>query len=230
MVKRRWYLAAVVALTMADTQPVEAAWDQLAHHKNRVAEIRRNVKATSGATTNVVVMLGDSLTEKIPRDQLGGMPIANHGVSGDRTFNPETGTGVLPRIDLVQKYQPSHVFVMIGVNDLRAAGSNVTSIEQQWRKLAKELRAAVPDAKIYVQTVLPVGGPEASVQAKVDELNRKLPAIAHEIKAQLVLLDPVMKGADGFIRPKYTDDGVHLTPAGYKAWLDELERRLQQPD
>ena len=34
--------------------------------------------------------------------------------------------------------------------------------------------------------------------------------------------------ADGVLAPEYTDDGVHLTPAGYAAWLSVLEPDLRR--
>src|SRR5262245_42569936 len=61
-----------------------------------------------------VIMLGDSITEKIDwRELFPGVSILNRGIGGD------TSAGVLKRLDEVIARHPKIVFLMVGVNDLQ---------------------------------------------------------------------------------------------------------------
>jgi lysophospholipase L1-like esterase len=195
------------------------------HFRDRVASFTKTIN-DHPPTTETVVLLGDSITEGLNVAQLAGYPVMNEGVSGDRIENPETHTGIRNRLDLVAKARPAVVAVLIGINDFWGNGKDVATVEQEFRATLPELRAAVPNARIVVQSILPTRVPDKSLQTKVDEMNRKLPAIVASIKGEFLLLDPVMKAADNEIRQEYTTDGIHLTPAGNDAWVKTLERFL----
>lgn len=201
-------------------------WDQADHFKRRCDQIRNAIAAQPPGSTNTLVLLGDSITEGIKIHDLAGMVIINEGVSGDRVENGETKTGVRNRLDLVAQAKPACVCVMIGINDFWGAQKDVATVEMEYRSMAPELRAAVPNARIVIESILPAGEAHKDLQPKVDELNRKLPSIAADTKAEFLLLDPVMKSANGLLRPEFTTDGIHLTPAGYTAWMKRLEQHL----
>ena len=62
-----------------------------------------------------IVFLGDSITDWCPFDALydKDIPIINSGRAGYRTFS------ILEEMDdLVYKYNPTKVFILIGTNDL----------------------------------------------------------------------------------------------------------------
>ena len=60
-----------------------------------------------------IVFFGDSITEVYKVDEFfPKRNVINSGISGDRTEN------LLERMDDVYRYNPSKVFLLIGINDL----------------------------------------------------------------------------------------------------------------
>ena len=201
-------------------------WDPAAHIRDRCEEINQSINRLQADTRKRVVLLGDSITESVKQRVLMGLPIINEGISGEHAKDLALRPCAPGPHELVAKAKPTYVCVMLGINDIWGLKKDVTTVEAEYRTMAQQLRKAVPDAKIIIQSVLPGGGTAAAVQPQIDDLNRRLPKIAAEIKGSYLLLDPVMKSHDGTLRPEYTIDGVHLTEAGTAAWMKRLEEFL----
>src|ERR1700719_953485 len=108
-------VAATVMLTVAN--PAIA-------RKQSYQEFRREIFGISTFKTATIVMLGDSITEAAPWDELTGCrSIVNRGIGGDTTG------GVLARLGDVVKLRPRAVFLMIGVNDISLRVPAETTIE-----------------------------------------------------------------------------------------------------
>ncbi|MGI8906961.1 MAG: GDSL-type esterase/lipase family protein [Candidatus Sumerlaeaceae bacterium] len=202
------------------------AWNPSEHFRLRCEQIENAIERAPSDTTCCIVLLGDSITEGIKTNELAGMSVINQGISGDQVENATSRTGVRNRLHLVPKAKPAIVCVMIGINDFWGGKKDAATVEQSYRGMATDLRATVPKARIIIESTLPAGGPHKHLQQSVDELNRKLPQIASTIKAEFLLLDPIMKSSDGELRPEFTTDGIHLSPAGYAAWLKRLEQYI----
>ena len=190
--------------------------DGQTHFEKRVVEIE-----ALGPQPGGVLLVGDSITEgwmwqKFPYDG----PIANHGVGWDVT------EGVLARSPQILREDPKAIFVMIGTNDL--------SYDRTPDQIIPPLKSALinyieqwPDAKIYLQSVLPRNGQwDKSVVA----LNAALPDLAEDkaMRGRVTYIDltPIMGEGPDAIRAEFTNDGVHLTDAGYAAWGEALKPYL----
>ena len=98
-----------------------------------------------------IVMLGDSLTETTPFDELLGFrfKIRNRGISSDNT------RGVLNRIDETAGLRAAKVFILLGINDI-GNGIPLDESMRNYREIVRRIRLASPDTRIYVQSVFPV--------------------------------------------------------------------------
>jgi len=196
-----------------------SAWmmaDGQTHFNKRVAEID-----ALGPKPGGVLLVGDSITEGwMWRDFPYDGPVANHGVGWD------VSEGVLARNPQILREDPKAVFVMIGTNDLSydrtpdqilpPLKSALVSYAQQW-----------PNAKIYLQSVLPRNG---QWDKSVTALNAALPNLAKDraLAGRVLYIDltPIMGTSPDALRETYTYDGIHLTDEGYAAWGEALRPYL----
>lgn len=167
----------------------------------------------------VIAFVGDSLTEG--GDWQGWFPqyeTRNLGVGGDTTDE------LLDRLPAVVETQPDAVVLLIGTNDVawrRTAEHIVRNIET----ILVELRRALPEVRILVQSVLPRG---AEFADRVMEVNRHLWQFAPTVYGQYLDLWPAMAVEDSTLNPTFSEDLLHLNRAGYDAWLAELKPALER--
>ncbi|NQX33941.1 GDSL-type esterase/lipase family protein [Herbiconiux sp. VKM Ac-2851] len=165
------------------------------------------------------VFVGDSLIEGGRwQEWFPELEVVNLGVGGDTT------EGLIARLDEVAAEDPDTVVLLIGTNDV----ANRRGIEQVVRGIETALaniRAALPDARILVQSVLPRGAEYAEF---VKEINRHVWQFAATVRAHYLDLWPVMAVESGELNPDFTEDRLHLNEEGYKAWLSELEPALER--
>ncbi|MDX2232654.1 MAG: GDSL-type esterase/lipase family protein [Leptolyngbyaceae cyanobacterium bins.349] len=194
------------------------------------------------------VLAGDSLSLWFPVDLLPpGVTWLNQGISG------ETSYGLLRRVKFLDQTKPQIIFVMIGINDL-IRGLRYETVAANHREIMRHLKAAHPQARIVVQSILPHGGDRATqrYQASVKgdpaaaqttqplwvkrlpvitndsirRLNQRLALITQEEKVQFLDLHPLFVDPAGNLRDDLTTDGLHLSPAGYALWRSQLQSFL----
>ena len=207
----------------ATTAPKQ--WDSLAHNRMRREQIAREVESLPADTTRTIVLFGDSISEGHPIRQLAGYRVVNQGISGDVTDSGTTVTGLASRIDWVRRARPAHVFLMIGINDL-GSSVPVDTLERNYIALVTNLRKAVPDAQVHLESILPTGQKLAFHNANVLEMNRRIRRFAKENNLDYIDLHSLMKDEKGELRAEYTDHGLHLVKPGYDVWTKVLEEDL----
>jgi len=188
--------------------------------QTKVKEFRAdNQTRESGGT----VFCGDSITAGFPFDGL--LPeyrVANRGIGGDTLW------GLIRRLDVsAYDLQPRRVFVMIGINDIFINRMAVPEYRQLYDYLFGELRRNCPRCKLYVQSVLPVRGrianlDAADLNARVREINTQLQVLARRHGATYIDLCPDFCDVDGEMRTDRSSDGVHPNDAGYQVWADRV--------
>lgn len=166
-----------------------------------------------------IVMLGNSLTEQGGSwgTKLDVENVKNRGIAGDNT------DGVMARLNEVICRKPSVVFIMIGTNDL-FTGYKPSKISQNIDSIGTLLSFKIPEAKIIVQTIMPLGSGHDK-KSKLLEINRLLSSF---MDREYELLDTYQHMANeaGDLPEEYTYDGVHLTPAGYAHWSTLLKANI----
>lgn len=161
-----------------------------------------------------VVFVGDSLTASYPwAERFTGLPVRNFGIGADNTVD------VLNRLDAVIERQPDAMFLMIGTNDHTRSPEEIAA---NIRSIVERMHAESAHTVVVLQSILPERNGEAP--AKTIATNALLADVAAETGALWVdLHDKFVDNTDGMMAAEYTTDGVHLSPAGYSLWLDELE-------
>ena len=170
-------------------------------------------------TRSSIAFLGDSITnhgdwERWFPDRL----TYNLGVSGNTTDE------VIERIDEVIDLHPDAVALLVGTNDLGQRKS-VEHLVRNIEFLLVTLRRGLPGTRMLVQSIMPRG---AEFAERIHDANRHLRQFAPSVNAQYLDLWPALAMDDGELSTEYTDDRVHLSEAGYKAWLDELYPALER--
>jgi lysophospholipase L1-like esterase len=144
----------------------------------------------------------------------------NFGVGGNTTDD------VIARVDEVVAVQPDAVALLIGTNDLGTRKS-VEHLVRNVEYLLVTLRRDLPGTRMLVQSVMPRAREFAAL---VQDANRHLRQFSPTVNAQFLDLWPALAQQDGEIDPRFSDDRLHLSAAGYEAWLNELRPALERLD
>lgn len=168
-----------------------------------------------------VVFFGDSLTRGIDfRLKYPEVKIVEFGLSGDTIF------GMKQRTAMIKAVKPEKVFLMAGINGLTDGEADISF--KEYEELLEQIKAEVPEAEIYIESLLPVAANQEedfASNSTIAEFNEKLKALAEE--KGLVYVD--LHSAyfkDGYINPDYTVDGVHLNPDGYNIWAEGVREYI----
>lgn len=169
--------------------------------------------------TNSIAFVGDSITAH--GDWAGWFPereTHNFGVSGDTTDD------LIARLDSIVAAGPASVALLIGTNDLGTRLS-VEHLVRNVEFLLVTLRRGLPGTRMLVQSIMPRGREFAE---QLRDTNRHLRQFSSSVNAQYLDLWPALALQDGEIDPAFSDDRLHLSDAGYQAWLAELRPALER--
>jgi len=175
-----------------------------------------------------VVLMGDSLVAGAQKwDPLQkafpDMVLANRGIGGD------TSRGALFRFqEDVLDLQPKAILMLVGSNDLSAHGNPDDTISNLSEMIAMA-KAQNPDVPIILCTIPPRNHPKSPIQpGKQAELNEKIKGLAQD-KIVVVDIYPMFLKEDGTQDPQYfREDLLHLTPAAYDKFSEELKKAFAQ--
>ncbi|MBO4965286.1 MAG: sialate O-acetylesterase [Muribaculaceae bacterium] len=168
---------------------------------------------------NDIIFLGNSITDGGEWQELFQMEnVKNRGISSDVI------DGVQARLEQVTSGHPQKIFLLIGINDV-SHHLGVEKIAAKYEKLVKEIRRRTPDTRLYIQSIMPINNDFARYknlkgeEKTVTELNKRIKKIAERNGAEYIDLWPALADASGKLKREYTNDGLHLTGDGYKAWI-----------
>jgi lysophospholipase L1-like esterase len=175
-----------------------------------------------------VVLLGNSLTQGFNIEQyFKGKPVLNRGISGDTIGTVQDDyRGLLKRLDSsCFNCQPSHIFILIGVNDIND-GRPIDELIQGYKELLEKIKQGCPDTKIFVQSALPARDKYAKLNDKIIDYNNKLKKLAEEMKVEYIDLHSLMKDEKGELKAEFTGDGIHIKEPAYQIWKKEILKRV----
>lgn len=165
-----------------------------------------------------IVFIGDSLVANGQfQNAFPDISVCNLGSYGDRIVN------VRSRISAVSSLHPSKVFIACGVNSL--ACRNLKTCKYQYSMLINECKKTVPNAEIFVCSVLPtanVKNPYCS-NSKIRSFNNFLKNLSQKHNLQFIDLYSTYE-QNGYLPNKYTNDGLHLTPDSYSIWYKSVSK------
>lgn len=179
-------------------------------------------------TENDIVFLGNSITDGGNFEELFKREdVKNRGIRSDAI------PGVMKRLDQVVKGHPKKIFLLIGINDV-SHGLSVDKLAERYANLVEEIRKRSPETQLYLQSLMPINndfGIYKGLKGKektVVEFNKRIKEIAEKNGLEYIDLWPFLSDAKGKLNRKYTNDGLHLTGPGYKAWTNGIRHYLDE--
>lgn len=118
--------------------------------------------------------------------------------------------------------QPSTIYVMAGVNDLKR-GIRGADILRNISQTLQQLRQRHPQAQIVLQSILPTRSAQVP-NDRIAPLNTGLSIIAKRQGAYYLDIHSHFTARDGYLRSDLTTDGIHLNDRGYAVWQSALKQ------
>lgn len=178
-----------------------------------IKSIREKIKKEN------IVFLGDSITSFYPLNSIfNDMPVINSGVSGYKT------TDILDRMeDMVYKYNPTKVLLLIGINDIndhRTEEDRETTVNNI-KKIIDNIRTNRPKAKLYVESIYPINPDndknwsEEMDNEIIKKINKNIEEYCNSKKIVYIDIFDELMDDNGCFSKEYSDDGLHPNNVGY---------------
>jgi lysophospholipase L1-like esterase len=179
-----------------------------------------------------VVLLGDSITEGFDvKKYFPGKPVLNRGIGSDviGMENDPLGEGVrgvMSRLKVsVFDCCTTHVFMMIGINDL-GDGRTPDEMLKGYRRLVEAIQRDAPGVTIHIESLLPTRARYAHHNPNVRTFNALLRQLAAEMRCPYMDLHALYADDKGELRAEFTRDGLHLKPDAYALWKREIDHAM----
>ncbi|MEN8141693.1 MAG: GDSL-type esterase/lipase family protein [Thermodesulfobacteriota bacterium] len=168
--------------------------------------------------SETVLFIGDSLIAYHDWQQsFPQLDCRDHGVPGATMAELHDS---LPAIFSRQRQEPRGIVVMIGTNNLLQGDFSLLATFPQ---LLSDLKALAPQAKIIITSLPPLAAPWLAADATA-RLNRGIREICEAAGGVFIDLHQPFAAADG--DELFLEDGVHLSPDGYRLWCQVLAPEL----
>lgn len=178
-----------------------------------------------------IVFLGDSITngynvEKYyPKNN-----VVNSGINGNKTED------LINRIDNdLYKYNPSKVFLLIGINDL-CNYVDEDDIIFNIQRIINGIKNNRKYSEIYVESIYPLSHKKFEEtgytycsdidNAKIIMINKKIKEICIESDVTYIDLYSKLVDGNGELKELYTNEGLHLTDLGYLKVTSVLDKYI----
>lgn len=175
-----------------------------------------------------IVFLGNSITDGGHFNELFEMPnIKNRGISSDVI------DGVTKRLTQVTKGHPAKIFLLIGINDV-AQNVSAPKLIKKYEDLVDSIISQSPETKLYLQSVMPVNHSFKRYKTLygkdkvIIDFNKGIKEIAEKKGVTYIDLWPMLTDSEGRLKRAYTNDGLHLSGAGYKAWTKGIDKYVRE--
>lgn len=172
-----------------------------------------------------IVFLGDSITDWYPIEEMYSkdIPIVNSGIAGYET------TDILNRLDdMVYKFNPTKVFILIGTNDIKYEEDDEQVVIDNIKKIVKEIKKNRPNTKIYVESIFPVNrelkyhAAEERYNGEILKINKGIKDYCKENNITYINMYDELIDSKGNLKKEYTVDGLHLSKTGYIKYTSKL--------
>ena len=178
--------------------------------------------------------LGDSLTVGFTEydiDLGGALVCAYEGATPNQIVNRATMNSAVRgeevTMDVLTNAQPKKLYILLGANAL-AYTENDEGFLNYYDRMLDELKAALPNTAIFVQSVLPVQAEALATMPglapdRVARINASLQTMAAEKGCYYLALNEAFSDDSGYLISDYAQpDGLHLSGSGYTTWVDYL--------
>lgn len=184
---------------------------------------------------DIIVFLGDSLTYNYKTDEFfEEYKTFNSGISGNKT------TDILNDLEnRVYKYNPTKLFLLIGINDLKN-GTNKDEVINNIEIIIKQIKENNKDTTIYVESIYPISNEEDMKNIKkivpktdnneIKETNKKLNELCKKYNITYIDVYDKLLNDKGSLKKDYTTDGLHLNDLGYFKVTKLLEKYVSEKE
>ena len=180
-----------------------------------------------------IVFFGDSITNRYKLDEyFSDHYVVNSGIGGDKTED------LLERLEKdVYKYNPSKVFLLIGINDLNHSIDEETVLKNI-QKIITNIKLNREHTEIYVQSIYPLSHKEFDehdynfnrdvTNKRIKKINQKIEEICIENDITYINVYDELLDEDGDLKSSYTVEGIHLSDLGYFKVTKVLENYIEK--
>ena len=115
------------------------------------------------------------------------------------------------------------IYILLGINEI---GYSHNSVVKNYSSVIEYIKQYQPEAKIIIQSNMHVtkkkseSNPSTFANSRIDELNRRLAALADNKKVFYLGFEEIFDDESGAMSPDYSGDGVHLYAKCYKLWRE----------
>lgn len=213
--KRVYYATGAAEKTLP--KPVNDSITTLTYNKYVGFDNKRHLYTGLPIAKTDVLFIGDSQTDMYPLNEMfSTLHIKNRGISGSASADV---------LKSVRGFDiPNTVFLLVGINDFFYQVEPDTTVKNI-AAIIDLLHAKNPQAKVYVQSVLPVR--DKKMTEKIVALDSRISALSKQHQATFINLFPHFE-QNGEIKKEYTIDGIHLSLEGYRVWTDQVKKYIPQ--
>lgn len=179
-----------------------------------------------------ILMLGDSITELYNLNEFYGEDelIVNSGISGNRVDD------ILDNLkSRVYTYNPSKIFLLIGINDILWDGSSEDYVYDKTIELVEHIHEKLPNTQIYIESIYPCNERINDFSdADLDYLTSTVEGVNSKLKSysenndyiKYIDLYSKLVNEENKFDSKYTNDGLHPNQEGYQLITDILKKYM----
>ncbi len=203
------------------------------NHDDKVKTVTKKEEVVEKVIDDNYLFLGDSITEQYDlKEYFKDYFVVNSGVSGDITSSI-----VEDMKKRVYDYNPSKVFLLIGINDLRR-GKDVSDIISNIKEIVELIKENRPYCEIYLESIYPINKTDDDKitddvknikfdNEKIIEVNNLLKDLAKDENITYVDLYNKLIDDAGNLNISYTKDGLHISSEGYEIITKELMKYIK---
>lgn len=202
--------------------------------RQKVEKLERYRRLNKFVKPGQILFVGSSLMEQYPINELImdlDLPytIYNRGVGGFTTAELAEVLDVC-----VYDLKPAHIFINIGTNDLNGPDYTVEGLIERYEKILNEIKAHLPEAKLYLMAYYPVNEPvglqdsfmgqifKHRTNLRIQEANEAVKALAERIGGEYCDFNAGLVDADSNLKAEFTIEGMHMYADGYMTVLERM--------
>lgn len=169
------------------------------------------------------VFLGDSITDSLSFYKFleKSNVVAKFGLTAKKAVDE------IPNI--VNK-DPKSIFIMFGMNDM-IINDDSQKFKNDYLELIQAIREQLPNAKIYINSILPVDSKaknkkSALTNENIDKFNEVLKKLSKDENIEYLNIASIFDDNTDLFEP----DGIHIKYKFYKLWLDFIIERIDNDE
>ena len=200
------------------------------------------IRATANGRVDVsyfndAIFLGDSLADGfkvyagwMSLKDTSAVYLTQQGTTPRTFLQPgamvDAGRGPVDVWAVIEQRQPGKMYITLGTNALMAMDPE--EFIASYKQLVDKIQKVSPDTVIYVTTITPTTERKASLEPRLSyeriyQSNQLIARMCNEEGLVLINLYDVLKDSTGYLNKDIAaGDGYHLSPSGYRMWLDYL--------